>query len=382
MISFEWPQQYLDKQREVIEFAEKELNPHIPLDKSKFPRDLWQACADYGVQSLMIPTQYTSKGSEVDFLQSILIMEGLGYACVDNGLTFGLNAQMWTVQTPLLHFGSDYIKEKYLSALCSGEMIGAHCLTEPEAGSDVFSMQCSAIKTDGGYILNGEKCLITLAPECDIALIFAVTNANMGTWGLSVFVVESASEGFIAHKRQGKMGLNSIPIGSISLKDCFVPDANLLGSEGLGYSIINHSLEYDRCTILASHLGAMERQIEENIDFVKKRFQYKKSIGSFQSVSNRIADMKLRLETSRLLLYKSAWLKQNNKSNTLEVAMLKLHLSEAFVQSSIDSMRNHGGYGYLSENGIEEYLRDAMGGVIYAGTSDIQRNIISKMLGL
>ena len=297
MINFEWPQQYQDKKLEVIQFAKEKLNSNVTKDKSQFPRELWQICADFGIQSLMVPRPYTSNYSDVDFLQSILIMEGLGYACRDNGLTFGLNAQMWTVQTPLLHFGSDYIKEKYLTALCSGAMIGAHCLTEPQAGSDVFSMQCSAVKADGGYILNGEKCLITLAPICDIALIFAVTNPKMGNWGLSVFVVDSNSDGFVASERKTKMGLNSMPIGSITLKDCFVPDENLLGGEGLGYSIVNHSLEYDRCTILASHLGAMERQLEENIEYVKKRNQYNKSIGSFQSVSNRIADMKLRLET-------------------------------------------------------------------------------------
>jgi len=150
----------------------------------------------------------------------------------------------------------------------------------------------------------------------------------------------------------------------------------------MGFSILNHSLEYDRCCILASQLGAMERQLENVIDYAKKRQQFNQPIGSFQSVSNRIADMKLRLETSRLLLYKTAWLKKNGDNAMLEAALLKLQLSEAFITSSLDAIRNFGGRSYLTENGIEKDLRDAVGGVLYAGTSDIQRNIIAKLLGL
>jgi len=148
------------------------------------------------------------------------------------------------------------------------------------------------------------------------------------------------------------------------------------------FSITNHSLEHDRCSILASQLGAMERQLEETIDFVKNRKQFGQSIGKFQSVSNRVANMKLRLETSRLLLYKVAWLKSQGKSAMMEAALLKLQLSESFVASSLDAIRNHGGSGYLTQNEIERDLRDAVGGVIYAGTSDIQRNIITELMGL
>ena len=176
--------------------------------------------------------------------------------------------------------------------------------------------------------------------------------------------------------------MRTVPFGDLTFEDCFVPEENRLGKEGAGWGITIASLEYDRCCILASQLGAMERQLDESIAFVKKRKQFGKSIGNFQAVSNRIANMKLRLETSRLLLYKVAWLKNQGKSAMMEAAMLKLQLSESFVASSIDTIRNHGGYGYITENEIERDLRDAIGGVIYAGTSDIQRNIISDLLGL
>jgi alkylation response protein AidB-like acyl-CoA dehydrogenase len=266
--------------------------------------------------------------------------------------------------------------------MCAGELIGAHALTEANSGSNVFEMEMTAKKVDGGYVLNGEKKLVTLAPIADMAIVFANAKPELGKWGITAFLVTSDLDGYSASPVRSKMGLRTVPIGEITLKDCFVSDEFRLGNEGAGFSISNHSLEYDRCCILAGKLGTMSRQLDENIEFVKSKERFGQPIGNFQSVSNRIADMKLRIETSKLLLYKMAWLKKNNKPAMLEAAMLKLHLSECFVESSIDSIRNHGGDGYLSDFGIERDLRDAMGGVLYAGTSDIQRNIISRILGL
>ena len=243
-------------------------------------------------------------------------------------------------------------------------------------------MKMTAEKTNGGYILNGKKHLITLAPICDVALIFASTNPKHGNWGISAFLVDKDTPGFKANLKNSKMGMRSIPIGSFEFDNCFVPEDARLGGEGAGYSIVNHSLEYDRCCILASQLGRMQRQLEKAISFSKERTQFGKPVGSFQSVANRIVEMKLRLETSKLLLYKTAWMKQNDKNTAMESALLKLHLSESFVASSMDAIRTYGGMAYLSENGIERDLRDAVGGILYAGTSDIQRNIIAKLLGL
>ncbi|MFS4481480.1 acyl-CoA dehydrogenase family protein [Hyunsoonleella sp. 2307UL5-6] len=365
-------------------FAKANLNKSIQeRDKTcSFSREDWKTCADFGIQAIAVPPQYGGDKRELDLLSSTIAMEGLGYGCLDNGLPFALSAQMWTVQLPIAEFGTELQKSKYLPLLSSGEKIACHALTEPNAGSDVFNMKTSATKVDGGYILNGEKCLITLAPVADIALIFAVTNSKLGKWGISAFIVEIDTLGFSVSTNKEKMGLRTVPIGSLYFKDCFVPEENRLGKEGAGWSITNHSLEHDRCSILASQLGAMEYQLEQSIAYVKKRQQFGTAVGAFQSVSNRIADMKLRLETSRLLLYNVAWIKDQGKSAMLESALLKLQLSESYVASSLDNIRNHGGYGYLSENDIERDLRDAVGGVIYAGTSDIQRNIIAKLLGL
>ena len=379
-----WTKEQLDYKQKVIDFAEKKLNTSISEHDRDciFSRKDWEKCADFGIQGLASPLKYGGQNNEVDILTATLAMEGLGYGCRDNGLPFSLNAQMWTVQLPIAEFGSEFQKNKYLKPMASGKLIGCHGLTETNAGSDVFNMETTAEKVDGGYILNGSKRLITLGPIADIALIFAKTNPKLGKWGISGFIVEKGTKGFSISKNKPKMGLRTVPIGDLVFEDCFVPEENRLGKEGAGWSITISSLEYDRCSILASQLGAMEYQLESTIAFVKQRKQFGKSIGEFQSISNRIANMKLRVETSRLLLYQVAWLKSQGKSAMMEAALLKLNLSESFVASSMDAIRCHGGSGYLTEYEIERNLRDAVGGVIYAGTSDIQRNIISKTLGL
>jgi alkylation response protein AidB-like acyl-CoA dehydrogenase len=204
----------------------------------------------------------------------------------------------------------------------------------------------------------------------------------MGKWGVTAFLVKKGTKGFSCSENKTKMGMRTVPFGELIFKDCFIPDKDRLGKEGAGWSITNHTLENDRCSVFAGKLGAMERQLEKSVAYVKTRKQFGKKISEFQSVSNRIAEMKLRLETSKLLLYKTAWLKNQGKSAMLEAAMLKLLVSENFVSSSLDTIRNHGATGYLTENEIERDLRDSVGGLIYAGTSDIQRNIIAKFLGL
>ncbi|NAS30801.1 acyl-CoA dehydrogenase [Flavobacteriaceae bacterium R38] len=383
-MNFSWDDSQVELKNKVVKFAQEHLNKSY-LDQDKncaFSREDWQKCADFGIQNLSIPNAYGGTLDDVGVLGVTFAMEGLGYGCNDNGLPFSINAQMWTVQLPIAHFGNEDQRNKYLPALASGKWIGCHALTETNAGSDVFNMETVAEKVDGGYIINGHKRLITLAPVADIALVFAMTNPKLGKWGMSAFIVERGTKGFSTSSNMEKMGMRTVPIGELHFKDCFIPEENRLGKEGAGWSITNHSLEYDRCSILASQLGAMERQLEETIDFVKNRKQFGQSIGKFQSVSNRIADMKLRLETSRLILYKVAWLKSQGKSAMMEAALLKLQLSESFLSSSIDTIRNYGGNGYMSQNEIERNLRDAVGGVIYAGTSDIQRNIIAELMGL
>jgi alkylation response protein AidB-like acyl-CoA dehydrogenase len=381
-MDFSWTKEQLEFKQQVIRFAQKELNDNlIERDRdSSFLLENWKKCAQLGIQGLVIPEEYGGTG--VDLLTAVLVMEALGYGCADNGLTFALNSQMWSVQPTLLDFGSEAQKQKYLPGLCRGELIGAYGMTEPDSGSDAFSLSTLAEKRDGGYVLNGTKTLITFGPIADFVVVFATVNPDVGKWGVTVFVVDKNTPGFVVSRRMEKMGLRTAPIGEISFEDCFIPEENRMGPEGAGSSIFNSSQEWERAAILASQLGAMERQLEKSIEYANARRQFGESIGKFQSVSNRIANMKLRLETARLLTYKVAWLKSQGKPVMTDAALAKLHVSECFVESSLDAIRIRGGYGFMTEFEVERELRDAIGGTLYGGTSDIQRLVVARLLGV
>jgi alkylation response protein AidB-like acyl-CoA dehydrogenase len=365
-----------------IEFARTELATDlVARDASQdFDRKLWRRCAEFGIQGSFVPTEYGGRG--LDLISTIVVMEALGYGCRDNGFTLALNGQMWAVQEPIMRFGSDEQKRRLLPGLVDGTVIGADAVTETEAGSDTHSMSTTAVRSDGGYVLNGRKSYIGLGPVCDFALVFATSDPTLGQWGINAFLVDSDSPGFDRSEGRPKMGLRTEPLGDIVLEDVFVPEDARLGPEGAGASIFNHSLDWERSFIFASHVGAMERQLEDAIEYAGDRHQFGQPIGGFQSVSNRIADMRLRLETSRLLLYKAAWLMQTGQSVHMTSALAKLHIGEALVSSSMDAIRTHGARGYLSEFGVERDLRDTLGGIIYGGTSDIQRRAIARLLGL
>jgi hypothetical protein len=329
---------------------------------------------------MMIPEEYGGQGCDV--VTTAMAMDALGYGCRDNGLLFGLNAQLWTIQTTLLHYASSEQKKSLLPKLCSGEIIACFAMTEPEAGSDAYSGKTRFEKRDGGYVLNGEKMMITFAPIADIALVFATSDPSLGKWGLSMFMVERGTPGFETGPVQMKMGLRTVPIGTVILQDCFIPEENRIGAEGAGASMFSKVQEYERACIMASQLGAMEYQLERAIDYAQKRKQFGKPIGKNQAISNRITEMKMRLDIARLLVYKAAWLKQENKPMMMEAALANIYLGDAFVASSLDSVYVFGGRGYLTEYEVERDLRDAVGGPIYGGTADIQRNIVAGLLGL
>ncbi|MCI0434800.1 MAG: acyl-CoA dehydrogenase family protein [Gemmatimonadetes bacterium] len=381
-MDFAWSDEQLEVRKGVIEFAEGELNAGmIERDRAGIAsRELWRRCAEFGIQGSAVPEEYGGLGN--DILTTMLIMEGLGYGCRDNGLIFGLNAQMWSVQHPILAFGTEDQKRKYLPALCDGGRIGAHGMTEPDSGSDAYSMRTTAVRRGSEYVLNGTKTMVTNATWCDLAVVFAATTPGKGHAGISAFLIERDTPGFTLSAEMHKMGLRTSPMGELVLEDCVVPESSRLGPEGVGASIFNSSMEWERACILGSHVGAMEKQLETCIRYARDRKQFQQSIGRFQSVSNRIADMKVRLETCRLILYRVAWLKKIGKSAVSDAAIAKLYISECFVQSSLDAVRIHGGYGYMTEFEVERDLRDAIGGTLYSGTSDIQKNIIARLLGV
>jgi alkylation response protein AidB-like acyl-CoA dehydrogenase len=364
MMDFSWTEDQLQFKNAVIAFAQKELNQSLAENdrQSELPRENWQKCAQFGILGLAVPEEYGGTGS--DILTTMLVMEGLGYGCRDNGLIFAMNAQMWSVQHPILVFGSESQKQKYLPRLCRGELIGAHGMSEPDSGSDAYSLHARAKRVSEGYVLNGTKMFVTNAPVADMALIFATVDPAKKIGGVTAFLVDKGTPGFKVSRNIEKMGLRSSPMGELILEDCVVPVENRLGLEGAGSSIFNSSMEWERSCILGSQVGAMERQLDGCIRYARERRQFGQPIGKFQAVANRIADMKVRLETARLLLYKVAWLKQAGQSAIMEAALAKLYLSECFVQSSLDAIRTYGGYGYTTEFEVERDLRDAVGGTI------------------
>lgn len=381
-MDFSWDDDQLKLKESSIRFAKKELNDQlIQRDKSGvFSRKLWDKCAEFGIQGMPFPEEYG--GMNADILTTMLVMEGLGYGCKDSGLIFGINAQMWSVQMPILRFGSDTQKSKYLPMLCSGKWIGAHGMTEPDSGSDAFSLRTYAKLNNGCYILNGTKTLVTNAPDANVFLVFATVDKKFGFMGVTGFIIEKDFSGFHVGKPIEKMGLKTTNMAELILEDCEVPVENRLGKVGSGAAVFNDSMEWERSCILASYLGGMERQLETCINYAKERRQFNKPIGKFQAVANKIVDMKVRLETSRQILYKVAWLKKNQGQAVMDAAIAKLYLSEAWVKSCLDAVQIHGGYGFTTEFELERDLRDSIGGTLYSGTSEIQRNIIAHQLGL
>jgi len=381
-MDFEFTEEQLEFKKSAIRFAQKALNDGvIQRDRDAvFSRELWKKCADFGIQGFSFPERYG--GNNADILSTMLLMEGLGYGCKDSGLIFAINGQMWSVQMPILKFGSDAQKDKYLRRLCSGEWIGADSITEPDSGSDAYSLRTTARLEGGYYVLNGTKTFCTMAPVADVFVIFATVDKRKGFMGVTAFIVERGQVGFSVSKDIDKMGLRTAPFAELIFEECKVPVENRLGKEGNGSAIFDDVIEWERTCILASLLGGMERQLERCIKYAKERKQFGKTIGKYQSISNKIVDMKVRMETAKLILYKVAWMKKAQGKATMEAAIAKLHVSESWIKSCLDAVQIHGGYGYTTEYELERDLRDSVASTIYSGTSEIQRNIIARYLGL
>jgi L-prolyl-PCP dehydrogenase len=381
-VEFELTEDQRAFRNSVVEFAQRELNEDV-LERDRagaFSRSAWKKCADLGLLGLPVPEEYGGVGA--DTTTTIAALEALGYGCVDNGLIFSLNAQMWACETPIVRFGTEEQKRRYLPGLCDGSLIAAHGMTEPGSGSDAFAMGTTARRTAGGYVLDGTKTFATNAPESDLFLLFAVTDPNLGFAGISAFLVEKGTPGLTVGKPISKMGLRTSPMSEIFLEGCTVSESTLLGKLGGGSVVFNASMTWERSCILASTVGTMERLLERSIAYAQERRQFGQPIAGFQAVAHRLVDMKLRLETARLLVYRLAWLLDNGRPATLDSALTKLYLSDCYVKTAMDALQVQGGYGYMTESEIERDVRDSIGSRLYSGTSDIQYNIAAQSMGL
>jgi len=366
----------------VLAFAERELGGDMRAREKEgaFFWDGWRKCASFGIQGLPVPREYGGLGE--DIVTCMLAMQALGKGCRDSGLLFALGSHMWTCEIPILAFGNEEQKRTYLPRLVAGEIVGGHAMTEPEAGSDAYSLRTTAVADGDHYVLNGAKTFISNAPIADLLLVFATTNPKKGWAGITGFLVPANTPGLSVSKPLDKLGLKTSPTGEVVLEECRVPASAMLGKIGQGSAIFAAEMEWERSCLFACHLGAMERQLATCVRYAKDRKQFGKPIGSFQAIAHKIADMKVRIELGELMLHKVAWLKAQGQRSSMESAIAKLFVSESYVTSSLDAIQIHGGYGYMTEFEVERDLRDAVGGKLYSGTSEIQRNIIASLLGL
>lgn len=369
-------------QTAAIEFARNALQRDMVRGdrEEMFNREGWEHCAKFGLLGMPVPSEFGGLGLGLPDL--LAVMEGLGYASRDQGLLFSINAHLWTNTIPLLVYGNEEQKSRYLPRLCNGDLIGANAASEPDAGSDIFAMRTRAKRDGDHYILNGTKMFVTNATVADVFVAYATIDPALGPMGITGFIIEKNTPGLSIDKKLEKMGLRTSPMAEVVFEDCRVPIVNRLGREGRGVAVFECSMEWERGCILASCLGVMRRQLEEVIAHAQARRQFGKPIGKYQSIANRIVDMKVRLDTCRPLVYRIGQLKARGQSAVMQAAIAKLYVSECFVKSSQDAIQVFGGYGYMTEQQVERDLRDAVGSTLYSGTTEIQRNIIAKSLGL
>ncbi|MEU9924066.1 acyl-CoA dehydrogenase family protein [Streptomyces griseoluteus] len=382
-MDFELTEEQRRLRKEIVEFAREELGRDAAAHDSSagFPWEDWRRCADFGVLGWPVPEEYGGRG--LDPLTTMVALEALGYGCRDNGLVFAVNNHLWACVIHLLLHGTEEQKNRFLPELSAGTLIGAHALSEPEAGSDMLSMTTTARREGDGYRLYGGKCFVSNGPVADVFVTLARTGGGgCGQDQLSAFLVTSDMPGVHKAREWSKMGLRSTPMGVVEFDGTPVPASHLLGREGAGYQVFTSAIEWERSFMFAAHVGAMERLLETSVRHANARRQFGRSIGTFQAVSHQIADMKIRLELARMLLYRVGWLKREGRLALPEATMAKVFISESLVQTAMGAVDIHGARGYLADDGIERELRDALAGPIYAGTNSVQRGILAELVGV
>lgn len=379
-MDFEWSFEQKTFKESMRKFAEKEVSPGIIErdKKGEFNWEAWKKAGEFGILGLPIPEKYGGGGT--DIMTMMAGMEGFGLGCRDAGFYLSLAAHIIIGEIPIWKFGSEEQKLKYLHKMCSGEWVGAYGLSEPDAGSDALSLRTKAVRKGDHYILNGTKMFITNGPIANVVVVFATVNRSKGAKGITAFIVEKDFPGFSVSREIEKMGQRTSPTGELIFEDCIVPVENCLGEEGQGVSILYESLEWERACLLAGSIGQVEFELDRCIKYANERVQFGRPIGQFQLIQERLANMKWRLEASRLLVYRAGWMKQKGIPARTEAAIAKLAISETRVANALDAVQIHGGYGYMREFEVERILRDSIAATIGAGSTEIQKITIARQL--
>ena len=365
-------------QKMVREFAEKEIAPVAEEhDKeAKFPREILNKMAKLGLLGIVIPTEYGGAG--LDIISYAIIVEEISKKCASTGVITSVHNSL--VSYPIMKYGTDEQKNKYLPTLAKGEEIGAFAGTEPNAGSDLGAMQTTAKLKGDKYIINGDKTFITSGPEAGIFIVFAVTDKEAGAKGISAFIVEKDFKGFKVGGVFDKMGINANLVSELIFENMEVPKENLLGKEGEGFKIALSALDGGRIGIAAQSVGIAQACLDESIEYSKQRQQFGRPISKFQAIQWMIADMATKIEAARFLVYNAAYSKDKGGRFSKEAAMAKLFASETAVEAAIKAVQIHGGYGYTKEYTVERLFRDSKITEIYEGTSEVQRLVIAGSL--
>lgn len=350
-----------------------------PEPEGFYTREQWRHCGKAGLLGLSLPRDYGGQG--LDALTSARCVEAFGHVCEATGLVFAASAHLFACATPIHAHASEEVKTRVLPALCSGEAVGANAITEWEAGSDVGALRTTAERDGDVYVLNGTKSFVSNGPAADVFVVYATVDPALGPLGITGFVVERDQPGVAVGEPLAKMGLASCPASEVYFEDCRVPAVNRLGSEGQGGQIFQASMQWERACLFAGYLGLMDRLLDRCIEHARTRRQHGRAIGRNQAVSHRIVDMKVRLDAARLLLYRACW-GMDNGGSAMDVSISKLAVSEAVVQTSLEAIQLFGSLGYLVDAGIERALRDAVPSTIFSGTSEMQRELIARELGL
>jgi alkylation response protein AidB-like acyl-CoA dehydrogenase len=377
----EWTDEQKKLRKSLDQYFEALSAGHVEDDANNvFPREKWELIRETGVLRLPFEEQWGGLGQ--DALTMVYVLENLGYGCRDSGLLFSVATQIVSVALPIHKFGSDDLKERYLRRLIDGEILGAHAISEPEAGSDATAMTTTATPDGDSYVLNGKKAFCTSGPVADVITVYAKAEAEAGATGITAFLVETDNPGITVGDPIPKMGLNTSPIGELEFHDCRVPAENILGRIGAGFFILEHVMTWEILAIFIMMVGEMQNRLERCIDYAKKRKQFGRPIGSNQYMAGHIVQQKIGLESSRKHLYDTAARFAKKRSVTAEISMCKLVTSEANLASALSAVQIFGGRGYMREAGLEKDLRAAVGAPIYSGTNEMQRVRLASMLGI
>ena len=367
--------------RSVRHFAQNKLTgtPGQGHDPDAFRRQ-WRTAAEHGLVATSVPTEYGGGG--LDAITTTALVEAAGEGCADTGFVFSMAAHQFACLLPIADLGTEEQKRRWLPALCSGEHIAAHAITEPEAGSDALSLRTRAeIRDDGSYVLTGGKCFTTNAPVADVFLVQAATRPGGGIFGLTSFVVPAGTPGLSVGAPERKAGLCGSPMAEVHFDGCAIPADQVLGTRGGGAGVFTSSMNWERTCLFAAYLGAMKRVLDNTVHHVRTREQFGSPIGGFQAVAHRVVDMTLAYESARLLLYKAAAGLARGSDDTVAPALAKIAVSEAAVRIGLDAVQLRGALGVM-EGEAETLLRDALPSRIFSGSNEIQRNNIARALGL